>query len=112
MPEYQVAGAILPVRPAFSLPHPPSPSPSQIPPLPPVEGLPTAENPIRLARCECNDCKVLASSQESYARLTFSDYREIIPARQTDLSEHQYSLLPSHMFAFILNDRAYGGSYW
>jgi hypothetical protein len=82
------------------------------PPPPPLEGVPTAENSIRLAPCECSDCKVLACSQETYARLMFSEYRKFIPARQTELSEHQYSLLPSDMFAFILNDRAYGGYYW
>jgi hypothetical protein len=97
---------------AFSLLHPPSPLSSPPPPPPPLEGVPTAENSIRLAPCECSDCKVLACSQETYARLTFSEYRKFIPARQTDLSEHQCSLLPSHMFAFILNDRAYGGYCW
>ncbi|KAG9200065.1 hypothetical protein G6514_007662 [Epicoccum nigrum] len=107
MPAHQVPGSVIPVRPTFSNPfglhHPPPPPP----PPPPVGGVPTVGGSVRLARCECKDCKALASSQETYARLKFSEYREIIPVRQTELSEHQYSILPSHMFAFILNDRAY-----
>ena len=110
MPANQVAGAIISVRPTITLDfsHPPQPPP----PPPPIGGLPTVGESIRLARCECKDCKALASSQETYAQLKFSDYREIMPARQTELSEHQYSILPSHMFAFVLNDRAYGRLYW
>ena len=63
---------------------------------------------IRVARCECKECKTAAVSQELYLRLKFSEYSEIDPVKVTELTEHQYLLLPSHMFAFILKDRAYG----
>jgi hypothetical protein len=38
----------------------------------------------------------------------FSDYDDIKPKEKKELSEHQYMLLASHMFAFILKDRDYG----
>jgi SpoVK/Ycf46/Vps4 family AAA+-type ATPase len=37
----------------------------------------------------------------------FSDYDDIKPKEKKELSEHQYMLLASHMFAFILKDRDY-----
>ena len=51
-------------------------------------------------------CKANAAPQS--LRLKFSDYSEIDPRGSMALDDHQCSILPSHMFAFILNDRAYG----
>jgi hypothetical protein len=38
----------------------------------------------------------------------FSDWDEIDPEKVEELSDHQYMLLASHMYAFILQDRDYG----
>ncbi|KAF3045326.1 hypothetical protein E8E11_003333 [Didymella keratinophila] len=62
---------------------------------------------IREAECECKECAAAPVSQETYTRLKFDDYKNIDPVKVIELSEHQYRLLPSHMFAFILKDRAY-----
>lgn len=65
---------------------------------------------LRVARCECKDCGAHTAPQVTYFRLPFSGYNEINPAKVDRLNDHQYSLLPSHMFAFVLNDREYGES--
>ena len=54
------------------------------------------------------DCKSSIDAQEIYGKEKFSDYYAIIPHRQAQLSEHQYMLMASHMYAFILKDRTYG----
>jgi len=61
-------------------------------------------------RCECNDCKAELQSQEVYVREKFSGYHAIVPSEQLELSEHQYMLMSSHMYAFVLKDRRYGMS--
>ena len=63
---------------------------------------------IRMARCECKQCNTATTSHESYPPTKFSDYQQIDPAKTEELTEHQYLLLPSHMYAFILKDRSYG----
>ncbi|KAH7396153.1 hypothetical protein BKA66DRAFT_566658 [Pyrenochaeta sp. MPI-SDFR-AT-0127] len=73
-----------------------------IPPPPP----PT-EVSIRVPRCECKDCKLASISQEIYTQVKFSDYTYINPKEKAALSWHQYLLMPSHMFAFVLKDRTY-----
>lgn len=94
---------------------------SSYPPPPPPPGFLNSDTSviigqsIRVARCECNECKTTAVSQELYPKIKFSEYNEIDPTKVTGLTEHQCSLLPSHMFAFILKDRAYGkskGEFW
>jgi hypothetical protein len=63
---------------------------------------------VRVARCECKECKPANISEEVYARAKFSDYDDIDLAKTHELTEHQYLILPSHMFAFVLKDRLYG----
>ncbi|XPT04388.1 hypothetical protein M3J09_013467 [Ascochyta lentis] len=79
----------------------------RLPPPPPPPPIPIIGASIRVARCECNDCRAAAASQKIYPRLKFSEYSNIDPTKESRLTEHQYSILPSHMFAFVLNDRSY-----
>ncbi|KAF3039787.1 hypothetical protein E8E12_009103 [Didymella heteroderae] len=103
MPTRKASDTAVPVRmptsSPFGLPPPPPP--------PPSKGSPIVGESLRVASCECKDCQKQASSKETYLRLKFSDYKEIDPTKEPELTEHQYSIMPSHMFAFILNDRAY-----
>lgn len=62
----------------------------------------------RAPRCECSKCANVGT--EKYVLSTFSDYDDIDPKKISELSEHQYMLCMSHMFGFILKDRAYGKS--
>lgn len=62
---------------------------------------------IRLARCECEECKEAPTVEDVHTML-FSDYRIIDPEHLDGLTNHQYMLMTSHMFAFILKDRTYG----
>lgn len=104
MPATKAAETVATPRAIFT-----SPSGLQIPlPPPPVSGLPIIGESTRLAHCECKGCQAHASSRETHLRLKFSEYREILPTKVERLSDHQYSILPSHMFAFVLNDRTYG----
>lgn len=41
-------------------------------------------------------------------RARFSDYEDIHPDKVEVLSEHQYLLLSSHVYAYILQDREFG----
>lgn len=77
------------------------------PPPPSLRTLFIGES-LRVARCECKECGAHTSSQVTYLRLPFHDYNEVNPAKVRGLNDHQYSILPSHMFAFVLNDREYG----
>lgn len=45
---------------------------------------------------------------ENYVSATFSDYDDINPNRSQGLSDHQALLCMSHMFGFVLKDRAHG----
>ena len=63
---------------------------------------------IRMARCECKQCNTATTSHASYSPTKFSDYQRIDPTKMQELTEHQYLLLPSHTYAFILEDRSYG----
>ncbi|KAF1930614.1 uncharacterized protein M421DRAFT_91106 [Didymella exigua CBS 183.55] len=61
---------------------------------------------IRLAQCECQECKDAATTEEVHT-MHFSDYRRLDPERLGELTPHQYMLMTSHMFAFVLRDRVY-----
>jgi hypothetical protein len=65
---------------------------------------------IRVPRYECIDCRTKTESQEVYAKERFSDYCAIEPSEDPPLSDHQYMLMASHMYAFELKDRRYGMS--
>lgn len=104
MPENSVPDVPIPIRSTFPSAFAPPPPP----PPPPGQLITVVGESIRVARCECKDCQAHAASQETYLRLKFSDYREIDPTQEAGLTEHQYSIFPSHMFGFVLNDRTYG----
>ena len=61
-----------------------------------------------MARCECKDCRVSFDLQETYDKKRFSDYLDIVPSEIEALERQQYKVMASHMFAFVLKDRAYG----
>jgi hypothetical protein len=62
----------------------------------------------RTPRCECSSCTNFDTVKENSISVTFGDYDAIDPKETGNLSEHQYLLCMSHMFGFILKDRAYG----
>jgi hypothetical protein len=62
----------------------------------------------RTPRCECSSCTNFDTVKENCISVTFGDYDDIDPKEIENLSEHQYLLCMSHMFGFILKDRAYG----
>lgn len=62
---------------------------------------------IRIARCECQECEGADIVEDMHA-MPFSGYRNIDPKQNEALPDHQYMLMSSHMFAFILKDRTYG----
>lgn len=62
---------------------------------------------IRKARCECQHCQGAAVVEDVLAT-PFSDYKVIDPKQPEGLTSHKYMLMSSHMFAFVLKDRAYG----
>lgn len=104
MPTSKASDSAIPARMPSSSPFgfPPPPPP------PPPQGPPIVGESLRVASCECKDCQEQASSKETYLQLKFNAYKEIDPRKDEELTEHQYSIMPSHMFAFVLNDRAYG----
>ncbi|KAI0975374.1 hypothetical protein F4678DRAFT_420118 [Xylaria arbuscula] len=57
--------------------------------------------------CKCNKCRDIDTAAQKYIPATFSDYDSIDPKGVGELSEHQYMLCLSHMYGFILKDRAY-----
>lgn len=73
-----------------------------------------AKNPIgdraRAPCCKCSKCRDIDTAAQKYISATFSDYDNIYPKDVSGLSEHQYMIFLSHMFGFILKDRAYGES--
>jgi hypothetical protein len=62
----------------------------------------------RTPRCECSSCINFDTVKDNCISVTFGDYDAIDPKETENLSEHQYLLCMSHMFGFILKDRAYG----
>ena len=118
--------AALPPPPPPSMPPPPPPTGTRAPPQPAMrpqqhdilcvsEGCRTCINlrgPIpersRAPRCECTECEDLDGMKEKYCNTMFSDYYDINPTETKELSEHQYLLCDSHLFAFILKDRTHG----
>jgi len=62
----------------------------------------------RTPRCECSSCTNFDTVKENCISVTFDDYDAIDPKETENLSEHQYLLCMSHMFGFVLKDRAYG----
>ncbi|OAK94707.1 P-loop containing nucleoside triphosphate hydrolase protein [Phaeosphaeriaceae sp. SRC1lsM3a] len=86
------------------------------PPLPPMyhggsyPGVGAIRGPgsrARVPRCECSQCKLVDSRTGTSISPTFSDYDSIDPRQAMGLSQHQALVCMSHMFGFILKDRAY-----
>ncbi|KAK7193192.1 ATPase family AAA domain-containing protein 3B 4 [Paraphaeosphaeria sporulosa] len=59
---------------------------------------------LRAPQCECTECTKSRMSQVQ-GRAKFSDYDDIHPDKVDGLSDHQYLLLASHVYAHILQDR-------
>ncbi|KAI1421819.1 hypothetical protein F5Y12DRAFT_787169 [Xylaria sp. FL1777] len=57
--------------------------------------------------CKCSKCTEIDTAAQKYIPATFNDYDNIDPKEVSELSEHQYMLCLSHMYGFILKDRAY-----
>ncbi|KAI0537930.1 hypothetical protein GGR58DRAFT_323861 [Xylaria digitata] len=71
----------------------------------------TEEEPIgeraRAPCCKCSKCRDIDTAAQKYISAAFSDYDNIDPKEVSELSEHQYMIYLSHVFGFILKDRAY-----
>jgi hypothetical protein len=63
---------------------------------------------IRVPHCECNDCRATANQQAIRSQAKFSEYDRIDPKADKELSAHEYLIMSSHMYAFVLKDRTYG----
>ncbi|KAF2109457.1 P-loop containing nucleoside triphosphate hydrolase protein [Lophiotrema nucula] len=57
----------------------------------------------RIAECPCATCRV--TSEGSLRRLPFDDYDNIAIDSPNGLTDHQYSLCYSHVYAYALRDR-------
>ena len=63
---------------------------------------------ICVASCECHQCEELRTSQGSHDKERFGDYHTIQPKSPDLISDHQYMLMASHVYAFMLKERTYG----
>ena len=62
----------------------------------------------RVPRCGCKTCAATnVTSKTLNKRLYFDDYDNILPDA-TNITEHQYLLCTSHVWAFMLQDRFWG----
>ncbi|KAF2729989.1 hypothetical protein EJ04DRAFT_446105 [Polyplosphaeria fusca] len=63
---------------------------------------------IRAPQCECKECVQSSAGKEIYTPKKFSDYVSFFkPNEREKLTDHQYLILSSHMYSFILKDRTY-----
>lgn len=62
----------------------------------------------RIPQCECRTCSALDADRSIYSSPRHSDYDNIIPSKRSELTDHQYLVCASHMYAFVLKDRTYG----
>lgn len=64
---------------------------------------------IRLPGCTCAVCVAAGSvSAATYPQLTFDDYDNIDLNLNENLTDHQYFLCFSHVYAYCLQDRFWG----
>ncbi|KAK2745130.1 hypothetical protein FQN57_004037 [Myotisia sp. PD_48] len=97
---------------AFSIPVPASLPPPPPGPPPPPSSLPRQPNRltlglnVRIPRCECHECES-SPSPNVYTVSRYGSYDNINPTKVDKLGEHQYLICASHMFGFIIKDRAY-----
>lgn len=61
----------------------------------------------RAPSCQCAVCAA-ATSETLYQRVAFDDYDDINIDSTTELTEHQYFLCWSHVYAYALQDRLWG----
>lgn len=62
----------------------------------------------RILRCSCQSCEVKYAGLSHVERRPFDDYDNIDLRSKKTLTEHQYLLCWSHVFGFVLKDRAWG----
>lgn len=85
-----------------------------------IRGEPYADDPIqeiydvelgeqtRIARCPCQSCEAKHAGLNRVERRPFDDYDDIDLTSKKTLTDHQYLLCWSHVFGFVLKDRAWG----
>jgi len=61
-----------------------------------------------VASCECHPCADSSTSQGSHGKNRFHDYFWIHAKSSGEISAHQYMLMGSHVYAFMLKERTYG----
>ncbi|PYH96949.1 P-loop containing nucleoside triphosphate hydrolase protein [Aspergillus ellipticus CBS 707.79] len=61
----------------------------------------------RVPKCPCKRCEAKEIHQHTFQRRRFDDYDNIQLSSSTTLTDHQYSLCWSHVYAFVLKDRAW-----
>lgn len=63
----------------------------------------------RVPACSCPICaNISRGSEKLYRRVIFDDYDEISLDLEQGLTEHQYLLCFSHVYAYALQDRVWG----
>lgn len=95
------------VNTAWNMTHQDSQKP-QTPYLPPPIPQTSLGANLRVPQCECPQCAKSRAVDGIYTITRFSDYDGLDPKETDSLTEHQCYLLTSHMYGFILKDRAYG----
>lgn len=89
--------------------EPPGTYPHARLPMPPgYPGITNLGHEARAPRCECLRCRDMDRRNGTHIVPIFHDYDSISPFRKGGLSEHQALICMSHMFGFVLKDRAYG----
>ncbi len=62
----------------------------------------------RSPACQCDNCEEYKLKNQPIIPLTYASYDNIDPRRVGELSEHQYIICHSHLYAYVLKDRVYG----
>ncbi|KAL2808966.1 hypothetical protein BJX63DRAFT_374638 [Aspergillus granulosus] len=75
----------------------------------PVQTVPGVElgERTRVPGCPCKSCHANETQQQGIQRRKFDDYDDIDLNVKTDLTDHQYMLCWSHVYAFVLKDRVW-----
>ncbi|KAL3465911.1 hypothetical protein BJX64DRAFT_252150 [Aspergillus heterothallicus] len=61
----------------------------------------------RVPSCPCESCHAKETQEHSIQRRKFDDYDDIDLNASTSLTDHQYMLCWSHVYAFVLKDRVW-----
>jgi hypothetical protein len=62
----------------------------------------------RKAQCPCKSCEAKSPRQQIVQSRIFDDYDKIDLSSQESLTDHQYLLCWSHVYGYVLKDRAWG----